>query len=87
MSYVPDLGMRCRRRVAIIVQSVFLMSLIAECWAAGFRPHKHADGNESNELRIIGGSKVPQSKYPWMVVLAGTLPRCGGAAVDEYWVR
>jgi len=75
-------------RGAIIVEIVFLISLIAVCWAAGFRPHKHAvDGNENNELRIIGGSKVPQSKYPWMVVLAGTLPRCGGAAVDEYWVR
>lgn len=85
--------MRCQCRVAIILQLklVFLISLIAVCWAAGFRPHKHAvDGNEkneNNELRIIGGSKVPQSRYPWMVVLAGTLPRCGGAAVDEYWVR
>ena len=25
-------------------------------------------------------------KYPWMVLLGGSLPRCGGAAIDENWI-
>lgn len=69
------------------MRAIWLLGFIAGCAGAGFRPHKHLGGGfEHSDLRIIGGIKTEAGKYPWMVMLGGSLPRCGGAAIDENWI-
>jgi len=42
-----------------------------------------------SETRIVGGSEVPEGKYPWMAALLKTLDGsqfCGGAVIHPEWV-
>jgi len=41
----------------------------------------------NSALRIIGGSAISDdSKYPWMAMSAGSLPRCGLAVISKRWL-
>jgi len=72
-------------------RALIILGLASCCMARGFRPRKHLDRDKHglehhSDLRIIGGSKAPVGKFPWMVMLGGSLPRCGGAAIAENWI-
>jgi len=40
-------------------------------------------------LRIIGGTAVSEEErlqnFPWIAMLGGSLPRCGGAIISEWY--
>jgi len=71
------------KQIFTILLHVVFVSIAS---AAFSRDHdRHRD--HSDELRIIGGSGITDdSRYPWMAMSSGTLPRCGLAVISSRWL-